>query len=72
MTEAKILTSFLRKPTEAERADLEAEQAMTWLRRAVAAGFRCKNGVARHKDFNVLRGRADSGKLMAELEAKPK
>ena len=45
---------------------------MTWLRHAAAAGFRCEDGQARHEDFNGLRGRAESRKLIAELEAKRK
>jgi hypothetical protein len=43
-----------------------------WLRLAIAAGFRDKDGLAKRKDFDSLRDRADFRELIAGLEAKPK
>jgi hypothetical protein len=43
-----------------------------WLRRAVAAEFRDRDGLAQRKDFDSLRERADFREVIAGLEAKPK
>lgn len=45
---------------------------MDRLRRAIAAGFRDRDDLAKRKDFDPLRDRADFRGLIAELEAKPK
>jgi tetratricopeptide (TPR) repeat protein len=51
------------------RAQAEAEQAITWLRRAVAApGFRHGEPLRNHKDFDVLRERSDFKQLLTDLE----
>jgi tetratricopeptide (TPR) repeat protein len=61
-----------RTPRGKERADDEATRAMDWLRRAVAAGFRDRDGLLKRTDFDALRDRADFRELIAGLEAKPK
>jgi hypothetical protein len=44
---------------------------MAWLRRAVAAGFRDKDGLVKRKEFDVLRDRGDFRERIAALEAEP-
>ncbi|MBX7105803.1 MAG: serine/threonine-protein kinase [Gemmataceae bacterium] len=61
------------RSAEAEKqANDEADRAMEWLRKAVAAGFRDGAHMAKDADLNVLRKRPDFNKLMAELPAGPK
>ena len=51
-------------------ANDEADLAMAWLVKALAAGFNDKDRLAKSKDFDSVRDRADFRKLIAELEAK--
>jgi eukaryotic-like serine/threonine-protein kinase len=46
----------------------EADRAMAWLKQAVDAGYRDATHMARDKDFDALRGRADFRKLLAEVK----
>jgi hypothetical protein len=48
----------------------EADPAMAWLVKAVAAGFNDRDRLAKPKEFDSVRDRANFRKLMAELEAK--
>jgi hypothetical protein len=58
--------------TEAEKqSSIEADLAMDWLRKAVAAGYRDAAHMAKDPDFDVLRKRPDFIKLMADLAAQP-
>jgi hypothetical protein len=50
----------------------QAELAMSHLRAAVAAGFTDAERLAKDKDLDALRGRADFQALAAELESKRK
>jgi hypothetical protein len=50
----------------------EADRAMAWLHKAVAAGFSDVAHIKNDKDLDPLRERADFKKLLAELEAKQK
>ena len=57
---------------EAEKqSKTEADLAMDWLRKAVAAGFRNAEHMAKDADLDVLRKRPDFIKLMAELADQP-
>jgi tetratricopeptide (TPR) repeat protein len=47
----------------------EADQAMTWLKKAVAAGYRDAKNMKEDKDLAVLRDREDFKALLANLEA---
>jgi serine/threonine protein kinase/tetratricopeptide (TPR) repeat protein len=47
----------------------EADRAMGWLRRAVAAGFRDAAQIRQHDDLEALREREDFRQLLAGLEA---
>jgi serine/threonine protein kinase/tetratricopeptide (TPR) repeat protein len=69
---AAVLREKDRTPEGKKRSDEEAERAMAWLRRAVAAGFRDKVRLATRKEFDALRDRSDFRELIAGLEAKPK
>jgi hypothetical protein len=58
-------------PAGAALADAEADQAMIWLTRAVAAG--CTDvAVMRSYELKALHGRDDFKNLVADLEAKAK
>jgi serine/threonine protein kinase/tetratricopeptide (TPR) repeat protein len=57
-------------PSGQKQAEAEADRAMAWLQKAVAAGFSDQGRLAKSKDFDSVRDRADFRKLMAELEAK--
>jgi serine/threonine protein kinase/tetratricopeptide (TPR) repeat protein len=48
----------------------EADRAMTWLRQAVAAGYKDTAHMAKDKDLDALRNREDFKKLVSELGAK--
>ena len=48
----------------------EADLAMAWLVKTVAAGFNDTARLAKPKEFVSVRDRADFRKLIAELEAK--
>jgi hypothetical protein len=51
------------------QADTEADQAMAWLKQAVAAGFNNAAHLKQDRDLDALRGRADFLKLVTTLEA---
>jgi hypothetical protein len=58
---------------DAERlATEEADRAMVWLHKAVAAGYRNAGHVAKDTDLDTLRGREDFKKLLGELQDKKK
>ena len=48
----------------------QADLAMDWLKRAVAAGFKEVAQIKMDDDLAALRGREDFKKLVADLEAK--
>ncbi|HET6576118.1 MAG TPA: serine/threonine-protein kinase, partial [Fimbriiglobus sp.] len=63
------------KTPPADAAGLAKEQAdlaMAWLHKAVAAGFSNASHMKQDKDLDALRERADFKKLLAELENKKK
>lgn len=57
------------KPAEATQADAEAYQAMAWLKKAVAAGYKDVARMNQDKDLDSLRDSEDFRNLLAELEA---
>jgi serine/threonine protein kinase/tetratricopeptide (TPR) repeat protein len=65
---AAVLRETDRSPEAAKNADAEADRAMAWLSRAVAAGYRKVTKLERDKDLDALRGRADFRSLVAEAE----
>jgi eukaryotic-like serine/threonine-protein kinase len=56
----------------ARLAEEQADLAMDWLRRAVAAGYKNSSHMKQDKDLDVLRDRDEFKKLIADLEAKSK
>src|SRR5262249_5339475 len=52
-----------------KKADLEADRAMVWLQKAVAAGYRDAAQMATDAELYALHGREDFKKLIADLEA---
>jgi hypothetical protein len=51
-------------------AAVEADRAMVWLRKAVAAGYRDRANIEKDADLDALRDRPDFRALLKELEAK--
>jgi serine/threonine protein kinase len=58
-----------RSSAGARQADTEADKAMTWLKQAVAAGYRDAASLKQERDLDALRGRADFAKLVKALQA---
>src|SRR5262249_56279713 len=56
-------------PVGANQAKAEADRAMAWLERAVAAGYRNAANMAKDHDLDALRHRADFKELLARLSA---
>jgi tetratricopeptide (TPR) repeat protein len=63
---ASIHALLVPKSTDGAK---EADLAMDWLKRAVAAGFNYAGQIKQDTDLDVLRGREDFKKLLADLEA---
>jgi tetratricopeptide (TPR) repeat protein len=59
-----------RLATEGAERGKDADLAMEWLKKAVAAGFKNIAQIKRDSDLGALRGRDDFKRLLAELEAK--
>jgi tetratricopeptide (TPR) repeat protein len=64
---AAVLRGRDKSPENAKQANVEADRAMSWLKRAVAAGFKNVAHMQKDKDLDALRDRADFWKLLAEL-----
>jgi tetratricopeptide (TPR) repeat protein len=70
VTAAVLATS--KSPDAARQSALEADRAVTWLQKAIAAGYKDTERLNTDKDLFILRDRQDFRKLVAELEAKHK
>jgi serine/threonine protein kinase/tetratricopeptide (TPR) repeat protein len=57
-----------QSPEGNQQADAEADQAMAWLKQAVAAGYKNAAHMAQDKDLDALRDRADFRTLVAMLK----
>jgi hypothetical protein len=66
---ASVLRAAEPSPAGAKEADAEAERAMTWLKRAVAAGYKNAWHIALDPDLRALRGRDDFWWLLVDLAA---
>jgi hypothetical protein len=67
---AGVLRSDDRTPDAGQHADAEADIAMSWLAKAVAAGYRAPQHLAhmtRDPDLDALRDRADFRHILAGL-----
>jgi serine/threonine protein kinase/tetratricopeptide (TPR) repeat protein len=58
-------------PDATARADADADQAIAWLRQAVAAGYHNAAAVATDHDLDDLRGRADFKGILTDLKSRP-
>ncbi len=58
-----------RSPAGARQAEAEADRALAWLERAVAAGFNDAATMVEDHDLDALRHRADFKELLARLSA---
>jgi tetratricopeptide (TPR) repeat protein len=56
----------------AERATEDADKSMTWLARAVIAGFTDGTSLGKDRDFDSVRHRDDFNRLLTELQASKK
>jgi serine/threonine protein kinase/tetratricopeptide (TPR) repeat protein len=56
---ARVIHDSDKSPDAAKLADVEADRAMDWLNKAVAAGFSDKPKLLKDKDFQLLKDRAD-------------
>jgi serine/threonine protein kinase len=65
----RAVTTTLVRTTDPKQADAEAERAMAWLKKAVAAGWKDASHLQNDKDLDALRDREDFKKLLAELGA---
>ena len=66
---AAVLRAQDNSETATKDAAAEDDQAMTWLQKAVTAGFRNTGLVNRDRDLDALRGRSDFRKLVMEMMA---
>ena len=66
---AKVIRAADTSPDAADEARAEADRAMDWLTRAVAAGYKDVAKIETDKDLDPLRDRADFRKLLTEGEA---
>jgi serine/threonine protein kinase/tetratricopeptide (TPR) repeat protein len=67
---ATVIRALDQAPAGGKEADAQANQAMAWLQKAVAAGYKDVANMKKDKDLDALRERADFKKLLADLEAK--
>ena len=65
---ASVLRADAKSEGAGKQASAEADRAMDWLRKAVAAGWTDADRLAKDKELDALRGRLDFKKLLAELE----
>jgi hypothetical protein len=67
---AAVIQETDKTPAGELKANEQANQAMVWLKQAVAAGFQDVDFLKTDKKLDSLRDRADFKTLIAELEAK--
>jgi serine/threonine protein kinase len=66
---AAILRETDKSPNVGKQAKAEADQAMDWLRKAVAAGYKNVGHMKEDRDLDALRDREDFKKLLTERES---
>jgi hypothetical protein len=70
-----VTAAVIKLTPSADEARLtmeQADQAMAWLKKAIAAGYKDADRIAKDKDLDALRDRDDFKKLMAEVQASKK
>jgi hypothetical protein len=68
VTAAVIRATDLKSGPQVKQANAEADRALVWLKRAVAAGYKNAVHMKKDADLNDLRDREDFKKLMTHLE----
>jgi tetratricopeptide (TPR) repeat protein len=66
---AAVLRATDQSPDAAKEADAEADRAMAWLQKTVAAGYKDVANVKKDADLDALRDRPDFQALLAQLGA---
>jgi serine/threonine protein kinase/tetratricopeptide (TPR) repeat protein len=66
---AAVLRAADSSAASAKQADAEDDQAMAWLKKAVAVGYKNAAHMQKDKDLDALRQREDFKKLLGELAA---
>jgi serine/threonine protein kinase len=69
---AALLRADRKAPHNQERAKADAERAMDWLKRALAAGYKDTAHIKRDKDLDALRDRADFRQLLEGMASAKK
>jgi hypothetical protein len=69
---AAVLSASDHTEAGAKDAAAEADRALAWLKRAVAAGYKDAAHMKKDTDLDALRTQEEFKKLIAELEAKTK
>jgi serine/threonine-protein kinase len=64
---AAVIRATDKSPEGVKQADVEADRAVDWLRKAIAAGFKDAARLRKDADLDALRDRDDFKKLLAEL-----
>jgi tetratricopeptide (TPR) repeat protein len=65
------LQARAEQPDAARLAKEEADRAMAWLTKAIAAGWKDAAHIRKDTDLDFLRDREDFKKLLADLEVRP-
>ena len=68
---AAVFRAADTSPAGTKEADAEAEQAIAFLKKAVAAGYKNVAHIEEDKDLDAFRDRADFKNLVAEIAAGP-
>jgi tetratricopeptide (TPR) repeat protein len=66
---AGVLRATAKGPDAAKQANAEAERAMAWLRKALAAGYDNVGRIKKDRHLRALRNRKDFKKLLADLQS---
>jgi non-specific serine/threonine protein kinase/serine/threonine-protein kinase len=65
---AAVFRAAEKSCVDSKQADVEADRALAWLERAVAAGYKDAAHIKQDKDLDALRDRPDFTKLVTILE----
>jgi hypothetical protein len=61
-----------KSPDAARQATIEADRAVAWLKKAIAAGYNDAESMKTEKDLLILHDRPDFRNLLADIESKRK
>ena len=66
---ASVIRANDKARDSARQVNAEADRAMIWLKKSVAAGFKDAAHIKKDKDLDALRDRADFQELLGQLQA---